>query len=244
MDRSGHRRQAASRSIAWASVAVLMAALGVGVCLTRPASAADVHVANPAWSSSGKARPRPTVTPTPTSSPTPTPTASPTQSATMEPSPTVTASPRPTASVTQSPTASPSTATTSPSPTASTSQTRGPSSCASGAAPVEYGGSSYCPGYVFAVRRTLYGVDTRTVLRGVVVESVSGSQVRIAGGPSCLPTEWCGQTIPSMTVTFPIGAAVPTYADVISLYGTTITGGLTPGGFETTGHCDPYWGDC
>ena len=159
-----------------------------------------------------------------------------------------TASPRPTASPTQSPTTS-----TSPSPTASTSPTvrpdrhdptPGPSSCASGAAPVEYGGSSYCPGYVFAVRRTLYGVDTRIVLRGVVVESVTGSQVRVAGGPSCLPTEWCGQLIPSMTVTFPTGAVLPAYADVISLYGTTITGGLTPDGFETTGHCDPYWGDC
>jgi|KBSMisStandDraft_5_1062788.scaffolds.fasta_scaffold8251090_1 hypothetical protein len=47
-----------------------------------------------------------------------------------------------------------------------------------------------------------------------------------------------------MTVTSPTGAAVPAYADVISLYGTTITGGLTPDGFQTTGHCDPYWGDC
>ena len=95
-----------------------------------------------------------------------------------------TASPRPTASVTQSPTASPSlTASTSPSPTASTSPTPDPSSCASGAAPVEHGGTSYCPGYVFAVRRTLYGVDTRIVLRGVVVESASGSQVRVAGDP-------------------------------------------------------------
>lgn len=231
MDHSSHRPRAASRSIAWAAVGVLMAALGVGVCLARPASATDVHVANPAWSSSGKARPRATVTPTLTSSPTP--------------SPTLTASPRPTASGTQSPTASPSpTVTTSPIPTASTRPTPGPSSCASGAAPAEYGGSSYCPGYIFAVRRTLYGVDTRLVWRGIVVESVTGSQVRVAGGPSCLPTEWCGQTIPSMTVTFPTGAVLPAYADVISLYGTTITGGLTPDGFETTGHCDPYWGDC
>lgn len=48
-----------------------------------------------------------------------------------------------------------------------------------------------------------------------------------------------------MTVTFPTGAAVPAYADVISLYGTTITGGgLTPAGFQVTGYCDPYWGDC
>jgi hypothetical protein len=81
-----------SKPIAWL-VAGLMAALGAGVCLARPASATDVHVTNPAWSSSGKARPRPTVTPTPTSSPTPTPTASPTQTATTATSPTATASP-------------------------------------------------------------------------------------------------------------------------------------------------------
>jgi len=91
MDRSGHRRQAASRSIAWAAAAVLMAVLGAGVCLARPASAADVHVINPARSSLGKPRPRPTATPTPFSSPTPT--ASPIQTTTTAPSPTVTASP-------------------------------------------------------------------------------------------------------------------------------------------------------
>jgi hypothetical protein len=87
-------------------------------------------------------------------------------------------------------------------------------------------------------------VDTRIVLRGVVVESVSGSQVRVAGGPSCLPTEWCGQLIPSMAVSFPTGAVLPAYGDVVSLYGTTTTGGLTPAGFQVTGYCDPYWGDC
>jgi hypothetical protein len=90
----------------------------------------------------------------------------------------------------------------------------------------------------------LYGTNTRIVLRGVVVTSVSGSQVQVSGGPACLPTEWCGQTIPSLTVAFSASAVVPAYGDVISLYGTTTTGGLNPAGFETTGHCDPYWGDC
>jgi hypothetical protein len=81
-----------SKPIAWL-VAGLMAAVGAGVCLARPASAADVHVVNPALSSSGKPRPRPTATPTPSSSPTPT--ASPIQTTTTAPSPTAapTASP-------------------------------------------------------------------------------------------------------------------------------------------------------
>ena len=47
-----------------------------------------------------------------------------------------------------------------------------------------------------------------------------------------------------MTVTFPTEAVLPTYGDVVSLYGTTTTGGLTPVGFQVTGYCDPYWGDC
>lgn len=148
-----------------------------------------------------------------------------------------TASPQPTASATAGPAASPTVG-----PTVSSSPS--PASCADGAPPVSYAGASYCPGYIFAVRRTLYGTNAKIVLRGVVVGSVSGTQVQISGGPSCLPTEWCGQTIPSMTVTFRTSTAVPAYGDVISLYGTTTTGGLTPIGFQTTGHCDPYWGDC
>lgn len=147
--------------------------------------------------------------------------------------------PRPSASLARNPTPT-------PSPTAGpTSQPNPPgATCASGAAPVSYQGTSYCPGYIFGVRRTLYGVSTRIVLRGVVVELVSGTRVRVSGGPSCLPTEWCGQTIPSLTVTFPARSAVPAYGDMLSLYGITTTGGLTPVGFQVTGHCDPYWGDC
>jgi len=162
---------------------------------------------------------------------------------TPPPQPAVTPSASTTATTSPSATATPSTA---PTPTTGPTvpSSPGPSSCASEAASVEFGGSSYCPGYVFAVRRTLYAVDTRIVLRGVAVVSVSGSRVQVAGGPSCLPTEWCGQTIPSITVTFPAGAALPAYGDVVSLYGITTIGGLTPVGFQVTGHCDPYWGDC
>ena len=69
-----------------------MAALGVGVCLARPASAADVHVTNPAWSSLWQAKAPADSHPDTLLEP-PTPTASPTQTATTAPSPTVTASP-------------------------------------------------------------------------------------------------------------------------------------------------------
>lgn len=150
-------------------------------------------------------------------------------SAVQRPRPT----PRPTATPTPSPTP---TLTSQPSPS--------PTSCGCGAAPISYAGASYCPGYIFGIRRTLYGVGTRIVLRGVVVGSVAGTRVQVSGGPSCLPDEWCGQSIPSLTVVFPTAAAVPRYGDVISLHGTTTAGGLMPAGFEATGYCDPFWGDC
>ena len=133
-----------------------------------------------------------------------------------------------------------------PRPSSTPRPTTSPSAapCANGAAPLSYAGLSYCPGYIFGVKRNLYGLNTRVVLRSVVVEAVTGSQVRVSGGPSCLPSEWCGQTIPSLTTTFATSAAKPRYADVINLFGTTTAGGLTPAGFVVIGHCDPAWGDC
>ena len=133
-----------------------------------------------------------------------------------------------------------------PRPSSTPRPTTSPSAaqCANGAAPLSYAGLSYCPGYIFGVKRNLYGLNTRIVLRSVVVEAVTGSQVRVSGGPSCLPSEWCGQTIPSLTTTFATSAAKPRYADVINLFGTTTAGGLTPAGFVVIGHCDPAWGDC
>ncbi len=151
--------------------------------------------------------------------------------------PTTTARPRATAG--PKPSAAPRPSST-PRPTTSPSA----SPCADGAAPLSYTGLSYCPGYIFGVKRNLYGLNTRVVLRSVVVEAVTGSQVRVSGGPSCLPSEWCGQTIPSLTTTFATSAAKPRYADVINLFGTTTAGGLTPAGFVVIGHCDPAWGDC
>ncbi|MFT3832258.1 MAG: hypothetical protein QM711_02905 [Micropruina sp.] len=133
-----------------------------------------------------------------------------------------------------------------PRPSSTPRPTTSPSAaqCANGAAPLSYAGLSYCPGYIFGVKRNLYGLNTRVVLRSVVVEAVTGSQVRVSGGPSCLPSEWCGQTIPSLTTTFATSAAKPRYADVINLFGTTTAGGLAPAGFVVIGHCDPAWGDC
>lgn len=101
---------------------------------------------------------------------------------------------------------------------------------------------SYCAGQVFGVRRTLYGTG-RPVVVGGVVTRVDGSSVTLTGGPSCFPEEWCGQTLPSMTVTFPAGP-LPVYGDVVSVFGVTGVGTMVPTFFEVTGHCDPDTGDC
>jgi hypothetical protein len=99
-------------------------------------------------------------------------------------------------------------------------------------------------GYVFGVLRTLYGVDRAVVLRGVAVAGLDGAAVTVMGGPSCLPDEWCGQLVPAMTVTFPAGAALPAYGDVVDLYGVTTARSLAPTGFVVVGQCHPEYADC
>ncbi len=100
-------------------------------------------------------------------------------------------------------------------------------------------GADYCPGYIFAVLRTAYGVGARVVTQSVVVTDVQGSSVGVMGGPSCFPDEYCGQLLPSMSVVFAAGQPVPAYGDMIDLYGVTVSGGLSPVAFSVTGHCDP-----
>ena len=104
-----------------------------------------------------------------------------------------------------------------------------------------YLGSVYCVGYTYGVPRTLYGVGTRIVLQGVSVDSVNRDVVEVSGFPSCGPGEWCGQTAVTISVTF--GTAPPLRpGDVINLYGTTTTGGLTPSAFQVVGFCNPDFG--
>lgn len=186
-----------------------------GAVLTGGATTASAE--RPQHRSASEAvRPKPRPTPSVPSSP-------------AQPTPSVPSSPAPpTPSVSNSPAQ----------PTASASV------CSLGAVPVTRAGLDYCPGYVFGVRRTLYGQGTRLVLKRVVVTAVAGSQLQVSGGPACLPTEWCGQSIPNLTVRFAAGAATPTSGDVVDLFGSTTLGGLVPLDFDVIAHCDPAWGDC
>jgi hypothetical protein len=128
-----------------------------------------------------------------------------------------------------------------PTPTPSPSPTPTPDYCAG---TTTRGTTSYCVGYLFGVQRTLYGVGHALAVRGVAVTSVSGNLVGLSGGPSCLPDEWCGQILPTVLITFPAGGPVPSYGDVIDLYGISSAGSITPEEFDVVGHCDPYWGEC
>lgn len=200
-----------SKPIAWV-VAGLIAALGVGVCLAQPASAADVHVANPAWPISGKARPRPTVTPTVSSSPTPTPTvsSSPTQTATTAPSPTVTASPA----------ASP--------PGCTVVIFNAQPYCAgtlTGVNRTIYG---------LGQRIALGGVNVSAV-------NDQNNTVQVWGFDPCPAGQYCGAGSVTTTVVWD-GSPKPTPGDVINLYGVTLTSSLRIDGYVKIGWCHPDWG--
>jgi hypothetical protein len=140
-------------------------------------------------------------------------------------------------------TTSPSTTSTSPTSTSTTSTTStttptAPTGCSSGSASAN--GTTYCVGYVFAVLRTAYGVGARVVTQAVWVSAVQGSTVTVSGGPACFPDEWCGQTVPSMTVTLPAGSPSLAVGDVVDVYGSTVTAGLAPDGVTVLGTCAEF----
>ena len=127
----------------------------------------------------------------------------------------------------------------------STASTDAPvsSPCVDGTAPVLFGGQPYCTGYVIGVKTGAYGTGARVVLRSVTVVQIAGTTATVEGGPSCLsPSSYCGSTIPTVTAYFTGLPMVPTYGDVIDLYGTTGTNTLSAADFVVKGHCDPDFG--
>ena len=154
--------------------------------------------------------------------------------------------PRPTATATGTPSTATATPTSAPTPTATATPTAtvtptGTTSPTTGSCPdaVPWGGTTYCPAAIGELVR-----NTRPLGLGVVVQRVTvvggyGQSVTVMGGTWCPPGMWCGQVLDFMDVSFPAGATVPAYGDVIDLYGRVITGGLSPDGFTVVGHCDP-----
>ena len=85
-------------------------------------------------------------------------------------------------------------------------------------------------------------IATRSSHSSTVVQ-IAGTTATVEGGPSCLsPSSYCGSTIPTVTAYFTGLPMVPTYGDVIDLYGTTGTNTLSAAGYVVKGHCDPDFG--
>ena len=81
------------------------------------------------------------------------------------------------------------------------------------------------------------------VVQRATVVGVHGQNVTVVGATWCPSNTWCGQTLDSLDVGFPIGLPVAQYGDVLDIYGHVIGGGLAPVAVTVTGHCDPEW-DC
>jgi hypothetical protein len=132
--------------------------------------------------------------------------------------------------------------TTTPSSTtsSSTSPTASPSSCTGS---VAYGSNTYCLADIGLVRRTAYGLGVRVALGGLNVTAVNGTTVTFGGWAACAPGMICGaSTWTTIVVSFAGQARLPAYGDVVTLYGVTISGSVTPDGFVVTGYCNPDFG--
>lgn len=131
----------------------------------------------------------------------------------------------------------------SPTPTVPPIASPTPTTAAGCDATVAIGDLFYCPGYLNLVQRTWYGTGQRIVLT-VVVDGMSGSRANVHGGFYCPDGHYCGAALASGTITFPPGADVPAYGNIIQVFGVTTQGALDPGGFTVIGQCEPAWGDC
>ncbi len=132
------------------------------------------------------------------------------------------------------------TATATPTPTPTPTPSQPPPDCDHA---VTWSGTRYCSAYVGQLLANVFPAGSAVVVPGVPVYSVSGRTITVNGGFWCPPGMYCGATLQFLDVTFPTGAAVPAYGDVIDLYGRAVTSGLAPDGFTVIGHCLPDF-DC
>jgi hypothetical protein len=74
------------------------------------------------------------------------------------------------------------------------------------------------------------------------VVSVNNRVVTVWGFAACPPESICGAGSTTITITFPIGMALPSLGAMLTVYGVTVPGSLTPDGYVVTGYCDPVYG--
>lgn len=211
----------------WAvtSIATLLAVAGLTLGTASKVDATGLHRVA---ASVLKGMPKPTRPGTTSTTTTPS-----TNSTTTSPTPTTTTTTPPISSATSEPTASATTSTSSAVSSTSTSGTCAPS--------VSFAGSIYCVGYIYGVKRTLYGIGMHLLVPSVTVTTVQANVVTVMGGPSCVPDEFCGQTLPSMSVTFDTAPQLAP-GDIINVYGITFTAGITPTVVQVVGTCNPDFG--
>ncbi len=92
----------------------------------------------------------------------------------------------------------------------------------------------YCPGTIWGVKSTIYGVGAPVVLRQVAVAAKTTSTVTVQAGEfvPCPPGHFCGSTMTLSTLTLSWrGKGRPTVGKSIDLYGITTTASLTPAGY-------------
>ena len=105
---------------------------------------------------------------------------------------------------------------------------------------MQFAGESYCPGYLSYVLATAYGTGSRIVISGLVTVA-EGSTVMLEGGSPCYPADaYCGQTLLAAPVSFHDDVALPSYGDMINVYGTTTSGAIDAVGYEYLFSC-PDW---
>jgi hypothetical protein len=66
--------------------------------------------------------------------------------------------------------------------------------------------------------------------------------VTVWGFAACTPGYFCGAGSTSIDIAFPVGMALPSVGSVLTVYGVTVLGSLTPDGYVVSGYCDPVYG--
>ena len=107
---------------------------------------------------------------------------------------------------------------------------------------VLYGGVGYCSADIGAVSRTGYGTGVRVALGGLNVDAVNSRVVTVWGFAACPPGYFCGAGSTSIDIAFPVGMTLPSAGSVLTVYGVTVPGSLTPDGYVVSGYCDPVYG--
>jgi hypothetical protein len=102
-----------------------------------------------------------------------------------------------------------------------------------------FNGQLYCTASISGVKSTAYGVGQRVVLQGVSVTAKTRTTVMVAALESspCPPGQFCGATLTTQTLTLSWSKGQPTLGTVVNVFGTTVSGNLTPVGYQPAPGC-------